>query len=184
MVAWKWSPLWLTTIWSMAGHLWSKQDSTFSIFHKHNVLWWRWTSSDSTFRMTRDALLSLFLANSHLQVSGSSHCLRKVCFTRGNIFIFRDFFLRTHTQQFFQLLSCLVSQHILCCPAFTFLKSRRRLSVSVEHCAKLNISLFVSLQSTFSQTPSGLFHNLPPVCVPLLGAWPLIAFPLRHKFHL
>lgn len=78
-----------------------------------------------------------------------------------------------------------LSRHILRCPAFTFLKSRTRLSVSVEHCAKLNIfSLSVSLHSAFSQTPLGIFLQSPPVCVPLLCVWPLIAFPLLHKFHL
>lgn len=43
----------------------------------------------------------------------------------------------------------MATPHTLCQPAFTFHKIWRRLSVSVEHRAKLNISLSVSLPSAF-----------------------------------
>lgn len=51
----------------------------------------------------------------------------------------------------------------LCHPAFTFHKDWRRLSVSVEHRAKLNIfSLSVSLPSAFLPDSLRSFFSLPP----------------------
>lgn len=58
--------------------------------------------------------------------------------------------------------------HTLCHTAFTFHKDRRRLSVAVEHRAKLNIfSLYVSLSSLSDSLKSfflSLFHL--PLCPP------------------
>lgn len=82
------------------------------------------------------------------------------------------------------------SLHSPCSPAFTFHKDRRRLSVSVEHRAKLNIfSLYLyHFPLPFSQTPWGHFPPLAPSCSlpactppPHLCVWPLIAFSLPHK---
>lgn len=64
-------------------------------------------------------------------------------------------------------------------PAFTFHRDWRRLSVSVKHRAKLNISLSVSLlpdsfKFFFPFCPPPLSLHLP--CI-----WPLIAFSPLHK---